>query len=180
MPKFNMSDPDVSDIVAFLHNQPTGERHGPPSTPINILVGDAQAGKTYFNGSGRCGSCHSVTGDFAAIGGKYDPKTLQNLVVSGGGGWLGFGPRSVDPSHLPPTTVTVTLASGQKFEGKLARLSAFAVSLTDGDNVYRSFTINGGMPKVEVHDPLQAHIDMLPTLKDGDIHNLTAYLVTVR
>jgi cytochrome c oxidase cbb3-type subunit 3 len=46
--------------------------------------------------------------------------------------------------------------------------------------VYRSFTINGGMPKVEVHDPLQAHIDMLPTLKDGDIHNLTAYLVTVR
>jgi cytochrome c oxidase cbb3-type subunit 3 len=46
--------------------------------------------------------------------------------------------------------------------------------------VYRSFAINRGVPKVEVHDPLQSHIDMLLTFKDSDIHNLTAYLVTVR
>jgi cytochrome c oxidase cbb3-type subunit III len=180
MPKFEMSEADISDITAYLHSQPVNERRGAPSEPINIVVGDAKAGLAYFNGPGKCSACHAVTGDLAGIGGKYDPKTLQNLLVSGGGGGRGFGPGPAAPSHVPPTTVTVTLASGQKYEGKLAHLSAFVVALTASDGVYRSFAINGALPKVEVHDPLRPHLDMLPTFKDIDIHNLTAYLVTVR
>jgi mono/diheme cytochrome c family protein len=178
MPKFSMADSDIADIAAYLHDQPTGQNAGAPSAPINVVVGDAKAGAAFFGGPGKCGSCHSVTGDLAGIGSKYEPKALQNLIVSGGGGWLGFGPRTVVPSQS--TKVTVTLESGQKFEGNLNRLTAFIVALTDSDGVYRSFVIQGGMPKVEVHDPLQAHIDMLPKFKDSEIHDLTAYLVTIR
>jgi cytochrome c oxidase cbb3-type subunit 3 len=154
------------------------DRGLPPSAPINIVVGDAKAGQTYFNGAGKCSSCHSVTGDLAGVGTKYDPKTLQNLLVSGGGGFS-FGPRAVE-SHVPPTTVTVTLLNGQKFEGNLAHMDAFDVALKGSDGIYRSFPINGAQPKIEVHNPLQPHLDMLPTWKDSDIHNLTAYLVTVK
>jgi hypothetical protein len=81
---------------------------------------------------------------------------------------------------VPPITVTVTVASGQTYEGKLDHLDAFNVGLTGTDGEYRSFAIHGATPKVEVHNPLQPHLDMLPNWKDADIHNLTAYLVTVK
>jgi cytochrome c oxidase cbb3-type subunit 3 len=175
MPKFKMADGDISDIVAFLHNEPRKDRGAAPSAPINIVVGDAKAGEAYFNGPGKCSTCHSVSGDLAGIGSRYEPKTLQNLVVSGGGGRR----RNID-SHATPITVTVTVGSGQKYEGKLDHLDAFDVALTGSDGVYRSFAIKGSTPKVEVHNPLQPHLDMLPNFKDADIHNLTAYLVTVK
>jgi mono/diheme cytochrome c family protein len=178
MPKFDLPDADVTAIIAFLHSQPTNDRNVPPSAPINIVVGDAKAGQAYFNGPGKCSTCHSVTGDLAGIGAQHEPKDLQNLLVSGGGGFS-YGPRT-SVSHVPPTTVTVTLPNGQKFEGNLAHLDAFNVALMGSDGVYRSFAINGASPKVEVHNPLQPHLDMLPTWKDSDIHNLTAYLVTVK
>ena len=31
-----------------------------------------------------------------------------------------------------------------------------------------------------MHDPLKAHTDMLKKYTDADIHNLTAYLVTLK
>jgi cytochrome c oxidase cbb3-type subunit III len=178
MPKFDLADADINAIVAFLHGQPVNDRGAAPSAPINIVVGDAKAGQAYFNGAGKCSTCHSVTGDLTGIGAKNEPKDLQNLLVSGGGGG-GFGRRAT-VSHAPPTTVTVTLPSGQKYTGTLHHLDAFHVALTEEDGSYRSFTITGATPKVEVHNPLQAHLDMLLTIKDIDIHNLTAYLVTVK
>lgn len=178
MPKFDLPDSDISDITTFLHSQPVNDRGMAPSAPVNIVVGDAKAGQAYFNGSGKCSTCHSVTGDLAGVGTAYDAKTLQNMVVSGGGGG-GYGPRAA-VSHVPPTTVTVTLRDGRKYEGKLDHLDAFEVSLTSKDGEYHSFAIKGATPKVEVHNPLQPHLDMLPDWKDSDIHNLTAYLVTVK
>src|SRR5207253_2007538 len=82
---------------------------GAPST-LDILVGNAKEGEAYFNGAGHCTQCHSVSGDLAAIGAKSDAKTIQNLIVSGGGG-RSFGRRSAGaaPPKLPATTVTVTL-----------------------------------------------------------------------
>jgi hypothetical protein len=81
---------------------------------------------------------------------------------------------------VPPTTVTVTLPSGQRVQGELDHLSAFVVALREPDGTYRSFARHDSIPKVVVTDPLQWHIDRLPQWRDADIHDLTAYLVTLK
>ena len=81
---------------------------------------------------------------------------------------------------MSPTTVTVTLASGEQVKGELNRIDDFVVSLTQADGTHRSFRRKGDVPKVEVHDPVQPHLAMLPAYTDEEIHNLTAYLVTVK
>ena len=174
MPKFDLSAGDIAAIAAFLHHQPLSNR-GAPST-LDILVGNARAGQAYFDQ--HCTSCHSVTGDLAGIGGKYDPKTVQNLIVSGGG--RGMRQRGAKLPKVPPTTVTVTLPSGKTIEGKLDHLSAFVVGLKEADGTHHSFLRNGEVPKVVVHYPLQWHLDMLSRWDDTDIHNLTSYLVTLK
>jgi cytochrome c oxidase cbb3-type subunit 3 len=179
MPKFTLSAAEIADIAAWLHNQPLSDR-GAPST-LDILVGNAKQGEAYFNGAGHCTQCHSVGGDLAAIGGKYDPKTIQNLIVSGGGGRSGRRRSAgATPSTGPSTTVTLTLPSGQAITGDLDHISAFVVALRAPDGTYRSFARHDSIPKVVVTNPLQWHIDMLPTWRDSDIHNLTAYLVTLK
>jgi cytochrome c oxidase cbb3-type subunit III len=171
-----LSASDIVAIAAFLHSLPLADR-GAPST-LDILVGNATTGRSYFNE--HCTSCHSVTGDLAGIGAKYDPKALQNLIVSGGAHGFGFHRQGSTPPKTPPTTVTVTLPSGWTVTGKLDHLSAFVVGLTAEDGTHWSFLRNGAVPKVVVHDPLQWHIDMLPKWDDTDIHNLTSYLVTLK
>src|SRR5467141_519768 len=179
MPKFALSTADITDIAAWLHSQPLSDR-GTPST-LDILVGNAREGAAYFNGAGHCTQCHSVTGDLAGIGARYEPKAIQNLIVSGGSG-RSFGPRPAGPAppRVPPTTVTVTLLSGQTITGDLDHISAFVVALREPDGTYRSFARYDSIPKVVVTNPLQWHIDMLPQWRDADIHSLTAYLVTLK
>jgi cytochrome c oxidase cbb3-type subunit III len=176
MPKFDLTDSDIAAIAAFLHSLPLANRGA--ASKLDILVGNADAGKAYFDE--HCTSCHSVAGDLAKIGAKYDPKTLQNLIVSGGARGFGFRRGGSTPPKVPPTTVTVTLPSGKIITGKLDHLSAFVVGLTEADGTHLSFLRNGAIPQVVVHDPLQWHIDMLPKWDDADIHNLTSYLVTLK
>jgi mono/diheme cytochrome c family protein len=179
MPKLTLNAADIEAIAAWLHSQPLSDR-GTPST-LDILVGNANEGKAYFYGAGHCTQCHSVTEDLAGIGGKYEPKTIQNLVVSGGGG-RSFGRRRAAsaPPKEPSTTVTVTLPSGQTITGDLDHISAFVVALRETDGTYRSFARHDSIPKVVVINPVQWHIDMLPKWRDADIHDVTAYLVTLK
>src|SRR5437879_68835 len=118
MPKLSLSAADIEAVAAWLHSQPLSDR-GAPST-LDIVVGNAKEGAAYFNGAGHCTQCHSVTGDLGGLGARYDPKTLQNLIVSGGRG-RGFGrrPAVAAPSKVLATTVTVTLPSGQTVTGDL-------------------------------------------------------------
>ena len=179
MPKFTLNATEIADIAAWLHAQPLSDR-GAPSL-LDILVGNAKQGETYFNGAGQCTHCHAVTGDLAGIGSKYDPKTIQNLIVSGGA--MGFGrrgPGAAPPPKVPPITVAVTLPSGQTITGELDHISAFIVALRQPDGTYRSFARHGATPTVVVTNPLQWHIDMLPNWRDADIHNLTSYLATLK
>ena len=81
--------------------------------------------------------------------------------------------------NVPPTTVTVTLASG-KVEGRLVRIDDFDVTLANADGTQRTFRRDGDIPKVEVHDPLQPHKDLLPVYTDKNIHDVTAFLVTLK
>ena len=84
MPKFDLPKDAVADIAAYLHSIHVG-RESPAFDPRTVLVGDAAAGKAFFYGKGRCSRCHSLApkGDLQGIGSKYDPKTLQDNIVSG-------------------------------------------------------------------------------------------------
>jgi cytochrome c oxidase cbb3-type subunit III len=71
-------------------------------------------------------------------------------------------------------------SDGGKVEGRLGRIDDFIVVVTLPDTTSRSFRRQGNDPKVEVHDPRDAHRSLLPQYTDGDIHNVTAYLVTLK
>jgi mono/diheme cytochrome c family protein len=175
MPKINLSGEQISDIAAFLHSFRVGGYDISRMAPPSIVVGDAKAGEAAFQR--RCAACHSATGDLKGIASKIaDPKTLQNTFLMPGGG--GRGGQS--PGRVPPTTVTVTLASGKKAEGRLVRIDDFVVVLADGDGAHHSFRRDGDTPKVEIHDPLKPHRDLLPQYSDTEIHDLTSFLVTLK
>jgi hypothetical protein len=174
MPKLDLTAAQVSDIAAFIHSYRVGGYDISRMTPPSILVGNASDGEAAFRT--KCASCHSATGDLKGIGARYaDPKLLQNAFLMPGGG---RGGRGGAPGLV--TTVTVTLPSGQKTEGRLIRIDDFIVTLADSDNLQHTFRRDGDTPKVEIHDPLKPHRDMLPTYNDKDIHNITSYLVTLK
>jgi cytochrome c oxidase cbb3-type subunit 3 len=174
MPKFPMTNAQVADIAAFIHNFRVAGYDNSRMKPPTIVVGDRAAGEAYFKA--KCASCHSVTGDLKGIGAKFpEPRSLQQTFVMPGGGF--FGGRG---GGVPAATVTVTLGSGQKVEGRLLRVDDFIVTLADADGTQQTFRRDGDKPKVEIHDPLQPHKDLLGIYTDKDIHNLTAYLVTVK
>jgi cytochrome c oxidase cbb3-type subunit 3 len=176
MPKFPMTNAQVADIAAFLHNFRVAGYDASRMKPPTILVGDAAAGEAFFKT--KCASCHSVTGDLKGVGAKYtEPRDLQQWFLMPGGGGRGRGATS---GNVSPTTVTVTLSSGKKAEGRLVRVDDFIVTLADADGTQQSFRRDGNSPKVEIHDPLQPHKALLGVYSDKDIHNLTAYLVTVK
>lgn len=181
MPKFDLSDAQVSDIAAFIHSFRVGGYDISRMTPETIVVGDAKKGEAYFTQT--CGKCHSVTGDLKAIGAQItDPKTLQQTWLMPGSG-RGFGPpQPQQPARrrVSPARVKVTPASGPLVEGVLNRIDDFFVTLTDADGRQRTFTRDGNVPKVEIIDPLKPHRDLLAKYTDDDIHNVTAYLVTVK
>jgi len=97
--------------------------------------------------------------------------------VAGGGGGRRRGPAA--ESNAPPVTATVTLPAGA-ISGRLLRIDDFEVSIVLEDGTVRTFRRTGAVPKVEVHDPMQAHRDLLAVYTDQDIHNITAYLATLK
>jgi mono/diheme cytochrome c family protein len=180
MPRMDFTAAQVKDLAAFIHSFRVGGYDESRMVPPSILIGDATAGAAYF--ASTCGSCHSVTGDLKGLGAKItDAKALQQTWLMPGAGRGGFGGGGAAPAvNVPPTTVTVTLASGEKVEGRLGRVDDFVVTLTTADGMLRSFRRIGETPTVVVNDPLQPHKDLLPKYTDKDIHDLTAYLVTVK
>ena len=181
MPKFTLSPTDVADIAAFLHSFGINSRDPARKRPPSIVVGDAKAGEAYFQA--KCSSCHSVTGDLKGIASRIsDPRSLQQTwlmpVVYGARG--GFAQGGSAAINVPPITVSVTLAGGVKVEGRLGRIDDFIVTLTEADGTARSFRRDGEIPKVDLHDPMQPHRDFLPVYTDKDIHDVTAYLVTIK
>jgi cytochrome c oxidase cbb3-type subunit 3 len=177
MPKFDLTAAQISDIADFIHSFPVGGRanRGLLTDP---LVGNAKAGESFFNGAGKCATCHSVTGDLAGVGSKLDPRNLQAFFLTGGT-WRGGRPGNA-PASVPVPTVTVTLPNSEKVEGQLSTIDDFSVSLTDASGYFRTFSLEAAGTKVEVHNPVQAHMDMWRSLTDAQIHDVTAYLVTLK
>jgi len=183
MPKFDLTDAQVSDLAAFLHSTIYLASNRRLYQILDILTGDPRAGEAFFNGAGRCTSCHSVNGDLKGVGAKYDPATLQNRFVMPRGGRGAAPSDSPRPAYLDKNAVqlTVTLPSGESFSGALVRVTDFDVTLYDPKSEQtRSWLRNGDVPKVIVTDPLQAHIDMWTKWTDADMHNMTAYLASLK
>ena len=176
MPKPNLTEPQISDIVAWLHVQTYQAGHRGTYVFQNVVTGDAKKGEAFFGA--HCSSCHSATGDLAGIGRRYDPFSLQGRWLQPRGG-RGRG-RGGPAPKATETTATVTLPGGKSVTGKLEHIDDFNIALRQADGEYRSFAREGDSPRVEVHDPLKAHNELLHTLTDRDIHNVTAYLVTLK
>ena len=180
MPPIRVTPDDARAIAEYLHSVTATMRGqgSPPEGPapvLNVLVGDAAEGETYFKA--RCGKCHSATGDLRGIGSRLtDPTALQNGWISAGGA-LARGGRGGRGRPMP---VSVTSASGQKVEGTLVRLDDFYVVVELADGTQRTFRREGSDPTVDVRDPLEPHIQLLPAYTDRDIHNVTAYLATLK
>lgn len=173
MPKFNLPEDQVKDLSAFLHDSVRAAAERGTYKILNIVVGDAKAGEAYFNGAGKCATCHSVTGDLAHIGSKFEPVDLQQKIVM---------PR--DPrAHDPKTAViaTVVQQSGETVQGQLRHLDDFSITLVGKDgNTLTYPRQDDQVPKIELHDPLEGHVQLLSQYTDADIHNLTAYLLTLK
>lgn len=178
MPKFTLAPDQITDIAAFLHDGVRAAAQRGTYKILDILVGNAQAGQAYFNGAGGCTSCHSVTGDLAHVGSKYDTVNLQQKIVMPREGRFGGRGGAVDKGTA--VTATVTLPSGEVVNGTLDRIDDFAISLTDQNGKHHAFTREDDVPKVELHDPMKGHTELLKRYTDADIHNLTAYLVTLK
>ena len=174
MPPFQFTDAQIADIAAFLHSFPVSSRTGPSA--IDILVGDPQKGEAFV--AARCASCHTTAALKAFAAKLDDPRMLQQMwIMPGNSGARGGGPA---PIPAPPISVTVTLPSGDVVKGRLSRVDDFAVSLTEADGAHRTFRTVGTTIKVEIHDPLTPHKELLRVYTDADIHNVTAYLASLR
>lgn len=170
MPAFSsLTDQQVSDIVEFLHYRQFQALHNgrvASTYPLSrLLTGDAAAGKRFFYDAGGCSKCHSVTGDLAGVAKKYSPVDLQQQMV-------------YPAEKAPPETATVTLTDGTRFEGKVVRNDEFRISLICKDGWYRSWPLSS--VNVQIHDPLAAHRQLMFTYTDADIHNLFAFLETLK
>ncbi len=178
MPKFGMTEAQIKDIAAFLLSRSQAAANRMEYKILNVVTGDPRAGEAYFDG--HCARCHSATGDLAHIAARYDAVALQSRFLY---------PRTrtfpgmpgPPPDPRAQSTVTVTLASGQAYSGVLEHLDDFNVALRDSSGEYHSWALDGqGGVRVEVHDPLRGHEELLKQYTDTAMHDVLAYLETLQ
>jgi cytochrome c oxidase cbb3-type subunit 3 len=179
MPKFDFTREQVVDLAAFLHSFDINSRDPARMRPDSVITGDAKAGEGYFTNA--CSKCHSSAGDLKGLASRFpDPRALQQWWLMPGGDGRGRGAASPSAANLKPVTATITTPDGQKYEGRLVRIDEFVVSIMEVDGTTRSFRREREVPLVDVRDPLQPHRALLRTYTDKDIHDVTAYLVSLK
>ncbi|MDQ2712457.1 MAG: c-type cytochrome [Acidobacteriota bacterium] len=182
MPAIGLNDADANAVAAYVRSvmETIQVQGAPPSEgrqAPNVLVGNANEGKSFF--AAKCASCHSATGDLSKIADRIpDPKRLQTAWVAGG--MRGDEDESANTSSSRTVTATLTLPSGETVEGKLFRVDDFLVTLQLADGSQQTFPRTGDSQKLVIHDPLKAHRDLLSQYTNKDIHDVTAYLVTLK
>ena len=168
MPAFpKLAIPQVNDLIAFIRDQTRklsskpGGRRG--VDVADLQTGDVEKGKAYFNGPGKCSSCHSPTGDLAGIATRHEGLELEMQMLY---------PQNVKAK------LTVTTPSGETFIGTLNYKDEFHIAMTDSEGWHRSWPISAVQYKID--SPSDAHIEQFDKYTDDDIHNLMAYLQTLR
>jgi len=172
------TDAQMADLSHFIHEKFNDTLRGAPGFTVqNVLNGDKQAGAAYFAGAGGCTQCHSASGDLAGYGKKYDAPAIQQRFLfprppgrRGGGGGAGAG---------KPTTLTVTTPAGEKVTGVLVSLDDFNVALRDDAGQYRAWKRVPGLTVVK-NDPYAGHVELLDKYTDKNIHDVVAYLESLK
>ncbi len=129
----------------------------------NALRGDPNKGNEFFQA--HCRGCHSAAGDLAKIGAKFPEASLMQS-------------RFLWPASKEPERATVSTPSGESVTGSIVKLDDFDVALRDSNGEYHYWPRS--QVKVSVVDNLQGHRSLLPIYTDADIHNVTAYLETLK
>jgi len=171
MPPFELTAQQISSLAAFIHSQQdnaaaaagragNGGRKGVDAS--DLQTGNAEAGRSYFNGAGGCAACHSPTGDLAGIASRYEGLELEKQMLY--------------PKHAKSKIIVTTL-SGQTIAGTLAYEDEFTIGLTDSSGTYRSWRTRDVRYKISA--PVNAHVDLFSRYTDADVHNLMAYLQTL-
>ncbi len=178
MPAIDLNDADAHAVAAYVRSVigSIGGQGKPPSeghTDPDILVGNAGKGKAYFDE--KCSACHSATNDLKGIASRIpDQKKLQTAWVAGG-----RETEVQDPARTP--AATVTLASGKAVNGVVAHLDEFLITLKLPDGTEQSISrVSDSDPQIVIHDPMAKHRELLTQYTDSDIHDVTAYLATLK
>ena len=164
MPKFSMTPDQLQDLAAFLLSRQNAAADRSTYHVEFALSGDAARGKQFF--ASHCAACHDPVDTFRNLVQTKEPAQVQDL-------------------FLMPTGVkrraTVSVPSGEAFAGELVQLDDFVVTIRDKSGLARSWILGDSRRvRVEVTDPLQGHRDLLPKYSDQDIHDVLAYLETLK
>lgn len=176
MPAFSsLSNDQIADISTFLHSRAADVTNRFAYKIGDIMTGDPHKGSEFFNA--HCQTCHSPTGDLARVATKYDPVELQRRMLYPAPNLIDmFMGKAVKPPA--PAKVTVHLPTGQDISGILDHIDEFNVTLIDSSGWRRSFSREN--IKVDVQDPRAEHEALLPDYTDDDMHNVLAYLETLK
>jgi cytochrome c oxidase cbb3-type subunit 3 len=172
-----LTQAEVADLSHFIHERVYDTLRGSPIfQPQQLVTGNAKAGEAWFNGAGKCSTCHSATGDLKGIGGRYDAATLQGrfLFPRGGGGRGGRG-----GGGGKQLTLTITPPNGPAVTGAPVVFDDFDVSVRDEKGEVHAFTRSPQL-KVVRNDPFAMHDELLDVYTDKNMHDMLAYLVTLK
>lgn len=166
-PSSNLSKTQVEELSHFIHQRLYDTLRGSPIfNPQNVLTGNVKDGEAYFNGAGKCNTCHSITGDLAGFGKTTNAVNIQQRFMF---------PRA----RTKKQTITVTPANGAAVTGTPIHIDDFDVSLRDDKGEYHAWKRTAGL-KVVKNDPLQAHIELLDQITDRNMHDIVAYLESLK
>jgi alcohol dehydrogenase (cytochrome c) len=172
MPAFALPDADVASLVAFIHDAKSraeSQEGGRRSVDVaDLQTGHAADGQRFFDGAGGCARCHSVTGDLADVATRLQGLTLMQRM-------LYPAPR---PGRSVPARATITLPSGQTVTGAVAYRDEFTIAIVDAGGQYRSWS--RASVKAAIDNPLDAHSRLLDVYTDTQMHDVLAYLQTLR
>ena len=167
MPPFDLPQAEINDIAAFLRSRTQSAINRRAYELKDLNTGDARAGEAYFNGAGKCNTCHSPSGDLAGVARRYQAQELLEKFL--------YPARGLERK---PVQATVKLASGETIAGEVEYLDDFIVSIRDAEGEYRSWpreNVQAGLK-----DPYAEHQDLLRKYSDADMHNLLAYLAKLQ
>jgi mono/diheme cytochrome c family protein len=198
-PSSQFTDAEITQLAQFLSERVNETMRGSPTYVVlneNVLTGDPKAGETYFKGAGGCTKCHTdQQRSLAGIGSRYTTaQQLQARVLypgpaGGGRGGRGRGRGAAPsvstagaevpkPDPLAPVT-TITRPGQKPINVWTVQEDAFFLTYRDAEGITQTIRKTPDV-NITVTNPMQWHLDFADRLEDDVMHDLTAYLWSLK